>query len=195
MSRVFHAELATPLPPLRLADDTELPAQLVRLKDDPTERQLILFGELSKKGEIPRLTFHDIGGAAVFAGMLFRDAPKGSRAGVSMLKYFCRTMPEELGLQVGETSVIRKPLIALSLARCGFTAADADSRVCAGILPQGSIQSRCLDLHFIDGNETVFSDPRYRRFYRVISSRELPWLYPLENPSRPVDIHTSFTVS
>ncbi len=195
MPRVFHTEQARSLPPLRLADNTELSAHLVQLEDDPTSRQLILFGDLDKKGEIPRLTFHDVGGAAIFAGMLFRDAPRGSRAGVSMLEYFCRTMPEELGLRVGETSVIRKPLIALSLARYGFTAAGLDSRVCAGILPQGFIQSRRPGLHFIDGNEAVFNDPHHERYYRAISNRELPWLYPLERPSRPVDIHTSFTAS
>ena len=101
---------------------------------------------------VPRLSFHQAGGEASFAGMLFRDAPPGSRAGERIVDYFVNSLCPELGLSVGETSIIRKPVMALVLARCGFLAIESDGRVEAGLLPARTGDRRPV-LHFISGNE------------------------------------------
>ena len=97
---------------------------------------------------------------ALLAGMLFRDAPPGSRAGERIVDYFVNSLCPELGLSVGETSVIRKPVMALVLARCGFLAIESDGRVEAGLLPARTGDRRPV-LHFISGNEQNLDNPKY----------------------------------
>lgn len=87
--------------------------------------------------------------------------------------------------------MIRKPMMALVLARCGFLAIESDEKATAGLLPART-GDRSPALHFISGNRQSLDDPKYSSYYSVVANRELPFLYPLENPSRPVDIHTSF---
>lgn len=67
-----------------------------------------------------RLSYVRLGKKACFAGMLFRDAPSEYRAGTSMLEYFFEEVAPALGLEPGATSVIRKPIIALLLAKYGL---------------------------------------------------------------------------
>lgn len=67
-----------------------------------------------------RLSYVKIGEKVCFAGMLFRDAPSEYRAGTSMLEYFFEEVTPALGLEPGKTSVIRKPIIALLLAKYGL---------------------------------------------------------------------------
>lgn len=125
------------LPPLILANGMKLPAELaeVAVDADRTEnkRWRVVFGcaeemGITDRSRIPRLSFHQAGGKALFAGMLFRDAPPGSRAGERIVDYFVNSLCPELGLSVGETSIIRKPVMALVLARCGFLAIESDER-------------------------------------------------------------------
>lgn len=188
------------LPPLILANGMKLPAKLAEVTVDAdrakNKRWQVTFGraeemEKTNHSRIPRLSFHQAGGRASFAGMLFRDAPPGSRAGERIVDYFVNSLCPELGLSVGETSVIRKPVMALVLARCGFLAIESDERVEAGLLPARTGDRRPV-LHFISGNEQNLDNPKYSGYYSVVANRELPFLYPLENPSRPVDIHTQF---
>ena len=188
------------LPPLILANGMKLPAELaeVAVDADRTEnkRWRVVFGcaeemGITDRSRIPRLSFHQAGGRALLAGMLFRDAPPGSRAGERIVDYFVNSLCPELGLSVGETSVIRKPVMALVLARCGFLAIESDEKATAGLLPART-GDRSPALHFISGNRQSLDDPKYSSYYSVVANRELPFLYPLKNPSRPVDIHTSF---
>ena len=188
------------LPPLILANGMKLPAKLAEVAVDvdrtDNKRWRVVFGcaeemGITDRSRIPRLSFHQAGGRASFAGMLFRDAPPGSRAGERIVDYFVNSLCPELGLSVGETSIIRKPVMALVLARCGFLAIESDGRVEAGLLPARTGDRRPV-LHFISGNEQNLDNPKYSGYYSVVANRELPFLYPLENPSRPVDIHTPF---
>lgn len=117
------------LPPLILANGMKLPAKLaeVAVDADRTEnkRWRVAFGcaeemGITDRSRIPRLSFHQAGGKALFAGMLFRDAPPGSQAGKSVVDYFVSSLCPELGLSVGETSVIRKPVMAFSFSAMRF---------------------------------------------------------------------------
>ena len=188
------------LPPLILANGMKLPAKLAEVAVDAgrteNKRWRVVFGcaeemGITDRSRIPRLSFHQAGGEASFAGMLFRDAPPGSRPGERIVDYFVNSLCPELGLSVGETSVIRKPVMALVLARCGFLAIESDEKATAGLLPART-GDRSPALHFISGNRQSLDNPKYSGYYSVVANRELPFLYPLENPSRPVDIHTPF---
>ena len=154
------------LPPLSLANGTQLSAGLYSVEGGTRYR--MVFGDHPERLSSPRVTFNsEAGRIAHFAGMLFRGAPRDSMAGMSMIDYFTKVAQGELGLAIGETSTMRKPIIV-----------------------------RCLhpNVHFISGNQLEFEDSRWRRFYRVVSERELPYRYPLEHPSTEIDLHTSFTL-
>ena len=100
-----------------------------------------------------------------------------------------------LGLEPGTTSVIRKPIIALLLAKYGLEP-DVTSETWShvGLLVKRDTTSRNHPaLHFVEGNEPEFNDDRHRRYYDIVPNRELPYMYPLASPSRRVDIHTSYT--
>lgn len=115
-------------------------------------------------------------------------------AGMSMIDYFTKVTQGELGLAIGETSTMRNPIIVRCLAKYGFLASRLESTsVRAGLLPRG-IDDHHPNVHFISGNQAELEDSRWRRFYRVVSERELPYRYPLEHPSREIDLHTSFTL-
>lgn len=131
---------------------------------------------------------------AHFAGMLFRGAPRDYAAGHSIIAYFFETALPSLGLAPGETSIIRKPIIALELARYGLVASHfVETRTAAGLLtPRIDTRRGRPSLHFIDGNEAEFLNPAHEKYYDIVPNRELPYLYPLEKPSRPIDIHTSY---
>ena len=75
-----------------------------------------------------RLSYARLGEKACFAGMLFREAPPDYRAGTSMLEYFFEEVTPALGLEPGATSVIRKPIIALLLAKYGLEPEFNDDR-------------------------------------------------------------------
>lgn len=94
----------------------------------------------------------------------------------------------------GETSIIRKPIIALELARYGLVASHfVETRATAGLLtPRIDTRRGRPSLHFIDGNKAEFLNPAHEKYYDIVPNRELPYLYPLEKPSRPIDIHTSY---
>ena len=115
-------------------------------------------------------------------------------AGMSMIDYFTKVTQGELGLAIGETSTMRKLIIVRCLAKYGFLASRLESTsVRAGLLPRG-IDDHHPNVHFISGNQAELEDLRWRRFYRVVSGRELPYRYPLEYPSTEIDLHTSFTL-
>ena len=78
-----------------------------------------MFGKNAEK-LMARLSYVRLGEKACFAGMLFRDAPSEYRAGTSMLEYFFEEVTPALGLEPGVTSIIRKPIIALLLAKYGL---------------------------------------------------------------------------
>ena len=116
-------------------------------------------------------------------------------AGMSMIDYFTKVAQGELGLAIGETSTMRKPIIVRCLAKYGFLASRLESTsVRAGLLPRGIDDGHHPNVHFISGNQSEFEDLRWQRFYRVIDKRELPYRYPLEYPSTEIDLHTSFTL-
>lgn len=192
MSTKNHFEYT--LPPLLLADGTQLSAGLYSVEDGTRYR--MVFGDHPERLSSPRVTFNpEVGKIAHFAGMLFRSAPRDSMAGMSMLNYFTKVTQDELGLIIGETSTMRKPSIIRCLAKYGFIANRLESTsVCAGLLPHGIDGGHHPNVHFISGNQSEFEDLRWRQFYRVVDKRELPYRYPLEHPSTEIDLHTSFTL-
>lgn len=182
------------LPPLSLANGTQLSAGLYSVEGGTRYR--MVFGDHPERLSSPRVTFNsEAGRIAHFAGMLFRGAPRDSMAGMSMIDYFTKVAQGELGLAIGETSTMRKPIIVRCLAKYGFLASRLESTsVRAGLLPRGIDDSHHPNVHFISGNQLEFEDSRWRRFYRVVSERELPYRYPLEHPSTEIDLHASFTL-
>lgn len=182
------------LPPLSLANGTQLSAGLYSVEGGTRYR--MVFGDHPERLSSPRVTFNsEAGRIAHFAGMLFRGAPRDSMAGMSMIDYFTKVAQGELGLAIGETSTMRKPIIVRCLAKYGFLASRLESTsVRAGLLPRGIDDGHHPNVHFISGNQSEFEDLRWQRFYRVIDKRELPYRYPLEYPSTEIDLHTSFTL-
>lgn len=182
------------LPPITFANGQNMPVSLHL--GEGGRRRIILGADTPANSSSPRITFRidEDSGEAHFAGMLFKHAPKELSAGMSMLGYFFETALSEMGLQPGETSVIRKPIIALQLGRYGLVAdLTLGSHVEVGVLPRSrNERSSRPNVHFIQGNLDELEKPEHGRFYKIIPGRELPFLYPLEQPSVEVDLHTSF---
>lgn len=179
------------LPPITFANGDRLPAYA---RTAPSGVERVVFGENAEK-PMARLSYARLGEKACFAGMLFRDAPSDYRAGTSMLEYFFEEATPALGLEPGNTSAIRKPIIALLLAKYGLES-DVTSETWshAGLLVRRDTTSRNRPaLHFVEGNKSEFNDDRHRRYYDIVPNRELPYMYPLASPSRRVDMHTSYT--
>ena len=179
------------LPPITFASGDRVPAHA---RTAPSGVERIMFGENVEK-PMARLSYVRLGEKACFAGMLFRDAPSEYRAGTSMVEYFFEEATPALGLEPGVTSIIRKPIIALLLAKYGLEP-DVTSETWShvGLLVRRDTTSRNHPaLHFVEGNEPEFNDDRHRRYYDIVPNRELPYMYPLASPSRRVDIHTSYT--
>ena len=109
------------LPPLSLANGTQLSAGLYSVEGGTRYR--MVFGDHPERLSSPRVTFNsEAGRIAHFAGMLFRGAPRDSMVGMSMIDYFTKVAQGELGLAIGETSTMRKPIIVRCLAKYGFLA-------------------------------------------------------------------------
>lgn len=124
------------LPPLSLANGMQLSAGLYSVEGGTRYR--MVFGDHPERLSSPRVTFNsEAGRIAHFAGMLFRGAPRDSMAGMSMIDYFTKVAQGELGLAIGETSTMRKPIIVRCLAKYGFLASRLESTsVRAGLLPR-----------------------------------------------------------
>jgi hypothetical protein len=179
------------LPPITFANGDRVPAHA---RTAPSGVERIMFGENADK-PMARLSYARLGKKACFAGMLFRDAPSDYRAGTSMLEYFFEEVTPALGLEPGTTSVIRKPIIALLLAKYGLEP-DVTSETWSHVgllVKRGTTSRNHPALHFVKGNESEFNDDRYRRYYDIVPNGELPYMYPLASPSRRVDMHTSYT--
>lgn len=145
-------------------------------------------------GDIARLRYRVLGKEAVFGGILVPTKLAGHNLGVEMIKYFAQFV-ERRGLDFFRTGTIRKPMIALSLARADFVPVSRDLLV--EILPRSQRSlSRIPNIHVIENREsralTSGSQDGDDNFFRVISKEEVLRKYPINAPENIVAICTRY---
>lgn len=126
-------------------------------------------------------------------GMIVNDKLRGSGAGKAIAQYFLE-YANDTGLNPVNTSIIRKPIIALTLARTGFT--PEEGGVLVGLLPQLSsdisVCPRITPLNPSSLPADVVDRSEAGKFYEVVGEESLTRQYPVFNPYTPVTIHTQY---
>lgn len=126
-------------------------------------------------------------------GMIVNNEFRGSGAGKAIARYFL----DYAGineLKPIHTSVIRKPVIALTLARTGFT--PEEGGVLVGLLPNdNSSSSACPRISPINPSilpPDVIDRSPAGKFYEVMDESTVARNYPVFDPFTPVTIHTKY---
>lgn len=162
-------------------------------------RHLYFLGEgetIGKRGlssNINRIGYRTWDDGTMILGLCVSRELRGRSAGTAMVRYFADNAPR-YEVPLSETAVIHKPLVALTLSRCGFQ--PEPGGVMAEILPLSIYDNPDVPKIGIlpnqsCNNETV-DQSKSGAFYELVTPGEIALRYPINNPSMVVSLHTSY---
>ncbi|MGB4759096.1 MAG: hypothetical protein WBP26_03480 [Candidatus Saccharimonadales bacterium] len=182
--------------PVRLGARTFTP-QAYKHKDGRRHLYFLGKGEFIGKRalgqDVTRIGYRVWDDGTMLLGMCVAKRLRGMGVGVDMVHYFSEHAAK-YEAPLTETATIHKPLVALTLKRCGFE--PVSYATMAEILPRSAYDTSVVPKIYMPldstKNTAVVRESDCGPFYEAVPEAEVIANYPINDPSMVVALHTRY---